>query len=147
MLTHVLRSCTIGYIETANNKQQTKDDKAMSNYKKLPDGDWGAWITRKAVKVGSKVTITTSAGEKQKRVVASIVKSYKTGHVVSLKWDQAVADKAEERYREKCATPKISAAQKAYDEIIEGWEVVPTLRNLTQDELCEYHAIVAAKAA
>ena len=61
-----------------------------TNYKKLADGTWGAWIaveyTGKManIEVGTKVEITTRNGETHTRIVWKMLEAYKSGAVVSL---------------------------------------------------------------
>lgn len=88
----------------------------MNTYKRLTVG-WGAWIQGGA-EVGEVVTVVTKNGEKHERTVAGIVTKYKSGCVVSLVPDAAVAQKANERFAEKKAE---FAEEKAKRYAKNGW--------------------------
>jgi len=91
----------------------------LNTYKRLDDGSYGAWIQLDynkgqllSVPAGTTVKIKTRNGETHERVVASVVKSYKSGCIVSLVADAVVAAKAAARYQAaKTVNPAPLSAQ------------------------------------
>jgi hypothetical protein len=116
----------------------------MNTYKKLNSGSYGAWIDtgygRTAVakpKAGDTVTVTTKSGEQHNRIVKKIVQDFKSGCIVSLQDDAAIASQAQARYNSindnaQVKKSELTNAQRAriYDNVInEGGEGYNPYRN------------------